>query len=337
MFDTYPATTPLANDASDVYPPMPGMPVIPPRRPRSVGDTLPRGSITAFDPNSPESRALRATLFRQSGGAAEVPMSALGETRGGFTSPAAISSMVAQGGGADEQPLPGPGAGAAARDQATPLAAGQSMPIGVARAAPPGDQVIGVARSGPVVSRPGEMPAPGGGLPLGIGKNIHRADLRNGEETEWPVVGNAARLPGQQMMPSAGVLGSPKMEELTTDYLKSLPPKPGAAPVPIPGMSNIGNAAQGDTQAHAAWLQEQMARLMPKASPMENYLRNSSPPISISYGNYGPGRNAAGRRLPELPRALSQAGSGGAGSSGVGCHELLDQRPGERPGSRRAQ
>ncbi len=211
------------------------------------------------------------------------------------------------------------------------------MPIGVARAAPPGDQVIGVARSGPVVSRPGEMPAPGGGLPLGIGKNIHRADLRNGEETEWPVVGNAARLPGQQMMPSAGVLGSPKMEELTTDYLKSLPPKPGAAPVPIPGMSNIGNAAQGDTQAHAAWLQEQMARLMPKASPMENYLRNSSPPISISYGNYGPGEMLPGD-VYQNSRALSQAGRGGAGS-GVGATnfsasgQVSGQEPARRSGT----
>jgi hypothetical protein len=291
---------------------MPGqpLPVPAPRRSRTLADTMPRG-LPLADTDPRTTAALQAALFPRSGEGGPVPMPALGEANGGFTGPGAIRSMVAQRDG-DEPRMAEPGAAARTLMQ---QADGQPIPLAQVKASPPEGTLIGVARSSPVVARPGEMPAPGAGLPPGIGKNIHRDDLRTGEATEWPVVGNAARLPGQQMMPAAGVLGSPQMEELSTDYLKSLPPKPGAAPVAIPGMSSIGTSAQGDTAAHAAWLRDEMAKLMPKASPMELYRRSGAQPISITYGNYGPGEMLPGD-VYQHSRTMSQSGRGGAGGSG---------------------
>ena len=315
--------------------PMPGqpLPVPAPRRPRTLADTMPRG-LPLADTDPRTTAALQAAPFPRPGGGGPVPMPALGDASGDFTSPAAIRAMIAQRNG-DEPRMAEPGAAARTLMQ---QADGQPIPLAQVKASPPEGTLIGVARSSPVVARPGEMPAPGAGLPPGIGKNIHRDDLRTGEATEWPVVGNAARLPGQQMMPAAGVLGSPQMEELSTDYLKSLPPKPGAAPVAIPGMSSIGTSAQGDTAAHAAWLRDEMAKLLPKASPMELYRRSGAQPISITYGNYGPGEMLPGD-VYQNSRTMSQAGRGGAGSGGGGSWntsasgQVSGQEPPRRAGT----
>ena len=274
--------------------PMAGQPLPAPRRPRTLADTMPRGMPLA-DTDPRATAALQAALFPRSG-------------QGGFTSPAAISSMVAQR-GVDEPRLPG--AVAVVPDPATP--------IGVAKAAAPDDQMIGVARSAPVVARPGEMPAPGGGLPAGIGKDWHRPNIPQGEQVEWPVVGNAARPPGQQMMPPAGVPGNPAFEEYTPDYLKSLPPKPGAAPVSIPGMSGIGSSAQGDVAGHAAWLQEQLAKLTPAAPPMEKWRASGEwPAITIWHGMPGGFEGFLPGDVTRTAQSASNSGRRGRGDGGGG-------------------
>jgi hypothetical protein len=84
-------------------------------------------------------------------------------------------------------------------------------------------------------------------------------------------------------------------------------------------MSKVGKSALLDTKAFMRLLEQEAAKYIPPASPMEEWLRNGPPPITVVYGADVPGQLVPGpmtRRSSSASYGGATRGPGGGGGAG---------------------